>query len=187
MSYPTAPAPRKSALDRFFAVSGPSGVLAKRSYWALALGIVLLLAASAARADDARVFIEGHSGKGELRYLNDLPVLTVAGTPEEIGQQKAALTTDAIKRIADYPRMLLQRANRADRLPKYIRDEQGDRRESAQRLYRGDEGICGSVGNGPRHRHIGQHAGRRISRRRAVFGADRRAGEKCDRRPAVRT
>ncbi len=72
--------------------------------------LLLLLAVSAARAETARVFAEGRSGGGELRYINDLPVLIVAGTPEEIGRQKGVLTAAAVKKIAEYPQMLLKRA-----------------------------------------------------------------------------
>ena len=82
--------------------------------------LVLLLAASIARAGEPRIFSEGRSDGGELKYINDLPVLIVAGTPEEIGRQKAALTGEVVRKIADYPRQLLERANRADRLAKCL-------------------------------------------------------------------
>ena len=81
---------------------------------------ILLLAASAAWAEQPRPFHEGRSGNAELKYINDLPVLVVAGTPEEIGRQKADLTTDVVRKIADYPRQLLDRSNRKDRLAKYL-------------------------------------------------------------------
>ncbi len=81
---------------------------------------VLLLAASAVRADETRVFREGRSGDAELKYINGLPVLTVSGTPEEIGRQKADLTADVAKTLADYPRRLLERSSRKDRMPKYL-------------------------------------------------------------------
>lgn len=81
---------------------------------------VLLLAASAVRANETRVFQEGRSGSAELKYINDLPVLTVSGTPEEIGRQKAVLTAEVAKKIAEYPRLLLERSSRKDRLPKYL-------------------------------------------------------------------
>jgi hypothetical protein len=66
------------------------------------------LAVSAARAEENRSFVEARSGKGELKYINDLPVLIVAGTPEEMGRQAATLTGDAAKTLAEYPRKLLQ-------------------------------------------------------------------------------
>ncbi len=79
---------------------------------------VWLLAASTAPAEQSRGFQEGRSGGGQLKYINDLPVLIVAGTPEEIGRQKAALTGEVVKKLVDYPRQLLERANRQDRLSK---------------------------------------------------------------------
>jgi isopenicillin-N N-acyltransferase like protein len=46
--------------------------------------------------------------------------LTVSGTPQEIGRQKAVLTADVTKKIAEYPRLLLERSSHKDRLPKYL-------------------------------------------------------------------
>lgn len=40
-------------------------------------------------------FTEGKHGQGALKYVNDIPVLTVAGTPEEIGEQIGRLTNKA--------------------------------------------------------------------------------------------
>jgi len=82
--------------------------------------VFALIASVAVGAEKARVFIEGRSGPAELRYINDLPVLTVAGTPEEIGRQKADLTADAARKIAEYPKLLLERSSRKDRLPRYL-------------------------------------------------------------------
>lgn len=47
--------------------------------------VVLLLGLPALAAD--KRFPEAKSGKGELKYVNDVPVLTLEGTPEEIGTQ----------------------------------------------------------------------------------------------------
>jgi isopenicillin-N N-acyltransferase like protein len=85
----------------------------------LLLLTIALLMVSAARADETRVFREGRSGSGELKYIDGLPVLVVSGTPEEIGRQKASLTGDAVKKIADYPRQLLEHSSHKDRLPKF--------------------------------------------------------------------
>jgi isopenicillin-N N-acyltransferase like protein len=81
---------------------------------------VLLLVASAARAEEPRVFKEGRAGNAELKYINGLPVLTVEGTPEQMGRQKAILTADVVAKIIDYPRQLLDRSSHKDRLPKYV-------------------------------------------------------------------
>jgi isopenicillin-N N-acyltransferase-like protein len=52
-------------------------------------------------------FPEGKFGKGELKYINDLPVLTVEGTPEEIGAAAGALALKPGARMAGYPEELL--------------------------------------------------------------------------------
>ena len=44
---------------------------------------------------------------------NDLPVMIVAGTPEEMGRQTAVLTGDVVKKLIDYPRKLVQRSGGA--------------------------------------------------------------------------
>src|SRR4029077_14149014 len=36
-------------------------------------------------------FPEGKHGKGELKYVNGVPVLVLAGTPEEMGEQMGVL------------------------------------------------------------------------------------------------
>jgi predicted choloylglycine hydrolase len=40
---------------------------------------------------------EGKHGQGELRYINHVPVMTLAGTPQEIGEQMGTLAKPAIK------------------------------------------------------------------------------------------
>ncbi|MBN1393870.1 MAG: hypothetical protein JW959_02410 [Pirellulales bacterium] len=81
--------------------------------------LLLLLSVAAARAEEPRVFDEARSGGGELKYINDLPVLSVSGTPAEIGRQKGILTAAACRQLADYPRRLLERSGRKDRLEQY--------------------------------------------------------------------
>ena len=56
-----------------------------------------LLIVSAVRADEPFRFPEGTHGKGELKYRDGLPVLVVAGSPEEMGEQIGVL---AIKPVA---------------------------------------------------------------------------------------
>jgi isopenicillin-N N-acyltransferase like protein len=67
---------------------------------------ICLLPVHAAETD--RPFREGKYQTAELRYINGVPVLCVAGSPEEMGRQKAALTGDAVKRMTAYPRRLLE-------------------------------------------------------------------------------
>ena len=52
-------------------------------------------------------FQEGRFEKGELKYVNHLPVLSLAGTPEEIGRQEAALTGAVVKILVPYPQQLM--------------------------------------------------------------------------------
>jgi hypothetical protein len=80
----------------------------------IALALLLGLLTLPVSAAPVRAFVEGRSGAGELKYINDLPVLCVAGTPEELGRQQAALTSAAAKKLAPYPRLLLERLGRGD-------------------------------------------------------------------------
>jgi hypothetical protein len=52
--------------------------------------VVLGLAVRSAAADPFR-FPEGKHGRGELKYVNGLPILVVAGKPAEIGEQVGTL------------------------------------------------------------------------------------------------
>jgi hypothetical protein len=53
--------------------------------------VSVLLLAPAGRGDEPFRYPEAKHGKGELKYRGGLPVLTVEGTPEEIGEQVGAL------------------------------------------------------------------------------------------------
>ncbi len=68
-----------------------------------------LFAAATARAELPARYEENRHGKGELKYVNGLPVLVVEGTPEEIGEQIAALTAKPMFRLLDFPRQYLKR------------------------------------------------------------------------------
>jgi isopenicillin-N N-acyltransferase like protein len=74
----------------------------------------LLLSPCLSIAAEERVFQEGRFEGGQLRYINDLPVLMVTGTPQEIGRQKAALIGDVVLKLADYPKQLLRVADDSD-------------------------------------------------------------------------
>jgi predicted choloylglycine hydrolase len=52
-------------------------------------------------------FPEARHGKAELKYCNGLPVLVVEGTPEEIGEQIAALLAKPAARLLNYPKEVL--------------------------------------------------------------------------------
>ncbi len=57
--------------------------------------------------DPPRTYTEGTHGRGSLRYINGIPVLTVAGRPEEIGEQVGALTGKSLHQIQYYPKLLV--------------------------------------------------------------------------------
>jgi len=59
-------------------------------------------------------------GGGELKIINGLPVLIVRGTPEEIGRQKAALTSEAVGFLSGYPKRLLEQFGRGATWPKMV-------------------------------------------------------------------
>src|SRR5262249_33421059 len=58
--------------------------------------------------DPKPVYDEGKHGKGELKYINGLPILIVEGTPEEIGNQIGTLTKKPLGRLLDFPKELLK-------------------------------------------------------------------------------
>jgi hypothetical protein len=55
-------------------------------------------------------FTEGEFKGGQLRYINGVPVLTVAGTPEEMGEQQAVLLGGAVAEMIQYPRKFVREA-----------------------------------------------------------------------------
>lgn len=70
---------------------------------------ILLLTAASVPASGAEPFRypEAKHGKAELKYINGLAVLTVEGTPEEIGEQAAMLVAQPSKRLLGFPKELL--------------------------------------------------------------------------------
>jgi len=68
----------------------------------LCLCLPVFLSTTLLSAAEPFRYVEGKYGKGELKYTNGLPVLTVAGTPEEIGAQVGALTAKPLQRLVNY-------------------------------------------------------------------------------------
>src|SRR5262245_22420828 len=54
-------------------------------------------------------FPEAKHGKGELRYVHGLPLLTVQGTPEEIGEQVGVLVVRPLKDLEPQFKAFLKR------------------------------------------------------------------------------
>lgn len=85
------------------------------------LVLLCLLAASAAvLGGEPRPYREGRFEKAELKYVGNVPVLTVEGTPAEMGRQKAELTGDVARKLADYPKKLIEQAGRQSHWPKVV-------------------------------------------------------------------
>jgi hypothetical protein len=69
----------------------------------------LLLAVSARAADESR-YSDGKHGAGELKHVKGIPVLLVQGTPEEMGEQAAALTAKPLQKLTAFPKELIRQA-----------------------------------------------------------------------------
>jgi len=57
-----------------------------------------------ARAAGPFRFPEKKHGKGELKYVNGLPLLVLSGTPEEMGEAAGVLAVKPATKVLDYPR-----------------------------------------------------------------------------------
>src|SRR5262245_15401441 len=68
--------------------------------------LLLILTATLSAQDPFR-FPEGSYKQGSLKYVNGLPVLTLKGTPEEMGEQAAKLVAGPSKRLLNFPEELL--------------------------------------------------------------------------------
>jgi isopenicillin-N N-acyltransferase like protein len=79
-----------------------------RLRWFSVFFLVLLAGSSAAGADKPFRFPEGRHGKGELKYINGLPVLTAGGTPEEMGEQIGVLALKPSAALVEHFREYLK-------------------------------------------------------------------------------
>ena len=83
-------------------------ILLRSALAGLSAALAVILLAGDAWAGEFR-YPEGRHGKGELKHINGVPTLIVAGTPEEIGEQTAALTMESVGPLLNYPREYLRR------------------------------------------------------------------------------
>jgi hypothetical protein len=79
--------------------------------------VFIALVPTIALADQPIRYSEGECGKGRLKYINDLPVLQVEGTPEEIGEQTAKLTKEPLTRLINFSPEILKAFGQEKRLP----------------------------------------------------------------------
>lgn len=84
-----------------------------------AIAVFALLCSFAPRlcAGEIFHFTEAKHGKGELRFINGLPVVTLSGTPEEIGEQMGSLMRNAGPGVAKYFKDLLKKNNLESKWP----------------------------------------------------------------------
>jgi hypothetical protein len=73
-----------------------------------ALGLMLGSLVPLSAAEPFR-YPEGEHGKARLRYVNHVPVLRVEGSPEEMGEQVAALAVKPAARALNYPKDFLKK------------------------------------------------------------------------------
>ena len=79
-----------------------------RKYRPLFSLALLCLFPAATQAAEPFRFPEARDGKAELKYVNGTPVLTVGGTPEEMGRAVGTLAVKPGARVLEYPRDLLR-------------------------------------------------------------------------------
>ena len=89
----------------------------RRWFWFL---LALAAPLSMVEAAEKLPFQEGRFEKGELKYVHHLPVLSVEGTPEEMGRQEAALTGSLVKVLAPYPQQLMVISGRGQQWGKCV-------------------------------------------------------------------
>ena len=71
-------------------------------------GFLLLAAAPRASAAQPFKYPERSHGPATLRYVEGVPVLTVSGTPRQIGEQIGALALKPARRLISFPRDMLK-------------------------------------------------------------------------------
>ena len=70
------------------------------------LALLVLGLPAMSRSEETFRYVEKKDAGGELRYVNDVPLLSLGGTPEEIGRQTAVLAVEGAPKLLDYPHEL---------------------------------------------------------------------------------
>jgi predicted choloylglycine hydrolase len=76
-------------------------------------------------AAEPRPFAEAKHGKGELSYVNGVPVVQVEGKPAEIGDQMAVLTAKSAEKLLGYPKDYLKSMKMEFSWPLIVKMAQG--------------------------------------------------------------
>jgi isopenicillin-N N-acyltransferase-like protein len=91
------------------------------------LAVVCLLSCSslAARADEPFRYPTARVGNAELEYIHDVPVLTVGGSPEDIGTAVGDLALKPSSRLLSFTRDLLKAEKAEETWPLFLRCGKG--------------------------------------------------------------
>jgi hypothetical protein len=91
------------------------------------LAVVCLLSCSfpAARADEPFHYPTARAGNAELKYIHDAPVLTVGGSPDEIGAAVGGLALKPSSRLLSFTRDLLKAEKAEETWPLFVRGGKG--------------------------------------------------------------
>src|SRR5580658_970643 len=82
----------------------------------LLLGILLVFP-TVAFAGDTKQFPEAKHGKGELRYIDEVPVLIIRGKPNEIGEQFGKLAIENAPDLLGLHARFLKDSGQENRYP----------------------------------------------------------------------
>ncbi|MDA1014881.1 MAG: C45 family autoproteolytic acyltransferase/hydrolase [Planctomycetota bacterium] len=77
------------------------------------MAVVLLTSVRSVSAEEFR-FPERSVPGADLRYIHGIPVLTLSGSPEDMGSQQTTLAVDPAKEAYTFPRQLLKRMGVGD-------------------------------------------------------------------------
>ncbi len=91
---------------------------------------------STAALAQERVYPEARHGRGELRYLDGVPVAIFQGSPEEIGAQHAALVLQPGAKLLDYPQDFVAAGGREASWPLVVEASKSLWKQSPQRYQR---------------------------------------------------
>jgi hypothetical protein len=103
---------------------------------ALSAGAGTSWVAGASAADAPRLFKEAAAEGGELKYINQVPVLFLQGEPEQMGRQQAVLVFSVARRHADLPKMFLGEYSGGLLWPLVVQTSRGLMRGSPERYQR---------------------------------------------------
>lgn len=114
---------------------------------------LIICVAPAARAQDVKRFPAGKHGAGELRYVEGVPVLTVRGSPAEMGEQFGALAVKTAPDLDGLIQRFLEDTGQKGRYPLIL--AMGTRLlPGFPAHHRAEMEACAKTGNSELGRHV---------------------------------